>query len=446
MAAAEERANYTTLSYCWGGAQQLTTTKATFVSMTLGIPITCLPRTIQDAIIITRNLNIRFLWVDAICIIQDDEIDKATEIRGMGAIYKQATLTIAALSSENAYKGFIKKSVAERGSLFPFLFPNGTLGRIELVVTDLYHEIPLEKLETRAWTFQEFLLSPRLLLFNQSEAFWQCQSLQRTSLFGTPSSHASSHSYRLPNNVFCDLAAGERDPLNDLAKMAQNHIWSMIVSDYSKRHVQFEEDRFHAIAGVVNEVKDVWQDTYLAGFWRKQLVHHLVWYRRNKDPQSEPMEPSSYNAPSWSWLSVNCPVAIYGGTMSPDAEVIDCTVEPMDATLQEGPFRSGTLIIEGTFLMASEILDGIETRELYEIMIMTRSEVEYVEWENKIESEHNFYVGLDRDADKVSPEFLYLRFGSLNTSHGGYDANSYIGLILEETTDEGFQPCFKRIG
>lgn len=150
VTAAEQRANYTTLSYCWRGAQQLVTTKAIFNSMTLSIPMTCLPRTIQDAIIITRNLNIRFLWVDAIYIIQYNKIDQATEIRGMGAIYKQATLTIAAMSSENTYQGFIKKSIAKRGSLFPFLLPNGTLGRIELVFSDWYPELPLEKLETRA--------------------------------------------------------------------------------------------------------------------------------------------------------------------------------------------------------------------------------------------------------------------------------------------------------
>jgi hypothetical protein len=97
--------------------------------------------------------------------------------------------------------------------------------------------------------------------------------------------------------------------------------------------------------------------------------------------------------------------------------------------------------------MASEIPDGIEIRELYEIMIGTHdSYEEYVEWEIKMESEHNFYVCLDRDADKASQEVLFLRLGSLITQHGDYDADSCIGLILDETTDEGFQSCFKRIG
>jgi hypothetical protein len=445
VTASEQRANYTTLSYCWGGAQQLETTKATFDSMTLGIPMTYLPRTIQDAIIITRNLNIRYLWVDAICIIQDDKIDKATQIRGMGAIYKQSTLTIAAMSSETPYQGFLKTSVAQRGSLFPILLPNGTLGEIELVIP-VVSERPLEKLETRAWAFQELLLSPRLLLFHQKEAFWRCQSRTnaRTPLLGTSNEYASSRVYRLPNEIFCDVATGKKSPSNNLTEKEQNHIWSMIVYDYSRQHVQFE-DRFHAIAGIVNELKGVWQDNYLAGCWEKSLVHHLVWYRSKGELQSEPMQRSSYDAPSWSWLSINCPVAIYGA-ISPDAEVIDCTVEPMHATLLEGPFRSGTLTIEGAFLIPSEIPDGIKLQELYEIMVEILDYEDYVEWANKMESEHNLYVCLDREADKASQEVLYLRLGSLNTRHGGYEADSYIGLILEKTTDERSQQCFKRIG
>jgi hypothetical protein len=95
--------------------------------------------------------------------------------------------------------------------------------------------------------------------------------------------------------------------------------------------------------------------------------------------------------------------------------VIDYAVESVDATLLEGPLRSGTLSIEGEFLISSEILDGIELRELHEIMIRTpRSEEEYLEWENKMESEHNFYVRLDRDADKAPQEVLYLLLGSLD--------------------------------
>jgi hypothetical protein len=153
------------------------------------------------------------------------------------------------------------------------------------------------------------------------------------------------------------------------------------------------------------------------------------------------------DAPSWSWLSVNCPVDIYHGTIdAPDAEVVDCTVEPMDAALPEGPFRSGTLTIEGSFLKVSDIPRRIQLRELHEILFGSKFGQEYVEWKKEMESKHNFYVSLDRDADMAFQEVLYLRLGGQETYHGGYEADSYIGLILEETTDERFQQCFRRIG
>jgi hypothetical protein len=66
-----------------------------------------LPQRIQDAVKITRKLGIQYLWLDALCIIQGDTLDKTLEINGMGAIYKNATVTIAAASCDSVYDGFL---------------------------------------------------------------------------------------------------------------------------------------------------------------------------------------------------------------------------------------------------------------------------------------------------------------------------------------------------
>jgi hypothetical protein len=91
----EDRFKYVALSYSWGGTQKVTTTKATLIDRQHGIRLYNLPPTIQDAIQVTRDLGFRYLWIDALCIIQDDYEDKNIEINRMGSIYKNATITIA---------------------------------------------------------------------------------------------------------------------------------------------------------------------------------------------------------------------------------------------------------------------------------------------------------------------------------------------------------------
>jgi hypothetical protein len=92
----QEKGKYTALSYQWGGAQQIATITANIQTLKSGIPINTLSQTVQDAIKVTRDLRFRYLWVDALCILQDDSADKIAEINRMGAIYKHSTMTIAA--------------------------------------------------------------------------------------------------------------------------------------------------------------------------------------------------------------------------------------------------------------------------------------------------------------------------------------------------------------
>jgi Heterokaryon incompatibility protein (HET) len=88
---AREHSSYSALSYCWGGNQPICATSHFIEALCSGILVQDLPQTIQDAIEVTRRLGIRYLWVDALCIIQDSITDKENEIRNMGLVYKNAT-------------------------------------------------------------------------------------------------------------------------------------------------------------------------------------------------------------------------------------------------------------------------------------------------------------------------------------------------------------------
>jgi hypothetical protein len=160
------------------------------------LPLENLPSTVTDAISFTRKLGIRYLWVDALCIIQDDENDKNKELRGMGRIYQFSTVTLAEFSSKTFYDGFVHTLAppdVEGFPLLPFRLPNDDMASIRLVKNsplqglskdgnsfrpgehllpddelarrELLHQIVPSQLDRRAWTFQEFFLSGRMILF-----------------------------------------------------------------------------------------------------------------------------------------------------------------------------------------------------------------------------------------------------------------------------------------
>lgn len=104
-----ETGQYIALSYCWGGKQSLVTTTATAQEYTDGLPVSKIPRTILDAINLTNKLGLRFLWVDALCILQDDPEDVAREVSKMAQIYQEAWVTVSAACAKSVDEGFLQQ-------------------------------------------------------------------------------------------------------------------------------------------------------------------------------------------------------------------------------------------------------------------------------------------------------------------------------------------------
>jgi hypothetical protein len=186
----ETHAPYLTISYCWGKkpeptapVQPLLMRRDSLYELVVDIRLESLQQSIQDAIFVTRKLGFRYLWVDALCIIQDCEIDKDTEISRMASVYKNAAITIAASSSENSMDGFLSKRIRPylpKDSLhIPIL--NGEKGTVYLSAEAYEPEHPLDK---RGWTLQEFMLSSRMLIFSDYELLWQCKEVDLQGVTG----------------------------------------------------------------------------------------------------------------------------------------------------------------------------------------------------------------------------------------------------------------------
>jgi hypothetical protein len=372
-----EEGRYAALSYCWGVKQQVITTTGSIAKFQVGIKEGSLPKTIQDAIKITGGLQIQYLWVDALCIIQDSVEDKSAEINEMGKIYKNASITIAALDAATAFDGFIREVQPLDGAVMPFRLPNNKQSSITLVpVTHLpypgtHSDHNVHILDTRGWALQEFLLSPRLLLFSQTEVLWQCQQVNVDPILPSSRQYHPDDISRLPGSVFgldspfMLVSALDSSDDGPDTKEERARIWISFMRNYSRRQFTLNEDRWYAMAGIIADLSQVWEDSCLAGHWKSCLAETLAWYVVPRDPPVSLSESvPEYTAPSWSWMSPWCPVNAYS-LPYPVATIISCTITPVDAKASFGPLQAGTLVLaaQGVLLKNLRAMqDGVKLK------------------------------------------------------------------------------------
>jgi heterokaryon incompatibility protein (HET) len=289
---------YSALSYCWGGPQSVVNKIASLDDLKSGILISTLPQSIRDAIEVTRRLDIRYLWVNALCIVQDSMIDKQEEVNLMGSIYKNVTVTISVSVASSANDGFLRipRKIPQVCN-FELPISDGIVGNLSIIGTEpLKPKHPLDK---RGWAFQEKLLSPRLLQFSELELIWTCQTepIQTVTKGVVEYKKYNNDWIRLPPRVLNDKRWSGR---SWTALKQKIEMWTSIVTLYSQRRLTEPEDRLNALAGVASELAVLWKDEYIHGMWKSDIINFLAW------DVSKPSRPErSSRAPSWSWASLD---------------------------------------------------------------------------------------------------------------------------------------------
>ncbi|KAH6879485.1 heterokaryon incompatibility protein-domain-containing protein, partial [Thelonectria olida] len=164
---------FVALSYCWGLTGNLKTLKATMSQMQKCIPWDALPLTVKQAFEVAKALEFRYLWVDALCIVQDDEADWQREARKMGAVYANATLVIAALASRGTEEGLYSRT--SDISLADDIF-HSVMRACRTMPRKQWEEFIQKDLPLlcRGWGFQERLLARRIVHFTPAELVWEC--------------------------------------------------------------------------------------------------------------------------------------------------------------------------------------------------------------------------------------------------------------------------------
>lgn len=199
-----EQACYVALSHRWGlkSSKQKMPSRTTLRNICHQcdeIDFQGLPRTFRDAVTVTRKLGFRYLWIDALCIVQDDPNDWRLESTNMGSIFDNANVTIAAHSARNSADGFLWRREV------PEYLPAGQWKRRDALRATIYTRIPRlsdsaiaarfrdSEINRRAWCVQELCLSHRILHFVEDDIIWECphQALDRTGIH-TPAARLRS--------------------------------------------------------------------------------------------------------------------------------------------------------------------------------------------------------------------------------------------------------------
>ncbi len=177
---------YMTLSHCWGGGTPIKTTSKNIQYHRVEIKFADLPRTFHDAVQITRKFGCKYLWIDSLCIIQDDRKDWEVEATLMQQYYKHSFVTIAAVDGNNSNAGIFRDRNGLRNRPCELQFANidGSSQQLYAYTNNMSCELQRSSLSdsykpsllySRAWVFQEQALSPRTLTYARDHISWRCQ-------------------------------------------------------------------------------------------------------------------------------------------------------------------------------------------------------------------------------------------------------------------------------
>jgi len=354
-----QRGTYTTLSYCWGKVPFETLNTLNYAQCSKALNMSTLPLTVQEAITITRKLSIPYLWVDALCIIQDSDDDKSGEISSMKDVYACSALTIVAASAEAVAEGFLQDRPPPK-DLFvipyrikPDLFGSFSFGKLSTASYDERSE-PLAK---RAWTLQEQFLAQRSVTFTVHTMLWTCRAGTRT--FGDSFHYSYSGSWERSYTLNLDKLLLDEEEARACNYDALTS-WCRLVMVYSLRLASLESDKLNAIAGVASlpSFSSALGPSYHAGMWSYKFALQLTWYVEHQHESLPGIElpsylPKAYRAPSWSWASIEGGVICFNDIFAPVhypitmCEIMKCIVT---AKAEENPFGeiiSGYLVLRG---------------------------------------------------------------------------------------------------
>ncbi|MCJ1461272.1 hypothetical protein MMC28_011654 [Mycoblastus sanguinarius] len=285
---------YVALSYVWGAvSRQFRTLKANLAFLRSKGSLSNtkiqahLPGTIQRAMRFTSLLDLDFLWVDLLCIVQDDPVHTASQINYMAFIYSNSYLTLCAADGIDANSGLSGVPQCSQPRKMKQDILDFTDGQVTSRWVRWMHEASVY--DQRGWTFQEKVLSRRMLSFTNHGLEWRCQKVV---------SQEQNLNARKPASTYLDLSIVRADTLWPCLKK-----WDNIVSSYLNRRLTYEEDILRALSGVLKALDGSMSEGFHFGLPQQFFDAALLWVpseplTRREDLRDGIAKPT---LPSWSW-------------------------------------------------------------------------------------------------------------------------------------------------
>lgn len=297
-----QKGRYAALSYCWGSPDDLPPPKTTSENLAgrlAGLRMEELPRTFRDALTLSHELGIQYLWIDSLCILQDSTTDWEKESLLMGDYYAGAQLVIGAAASENSQGGFLKPRKGSDVVDLPYFDASGRSAGIvhaKFVYATLFQLPYSTALASRGWTFQEDILARRIIFFTEHSMVWRC-SVTRCDDFQDFTSR--------PHAWLGTLRFHSPD--------GSDQFWDWMAENYSDRQLRYLADKPVALRGIFDQHQKRTGAPVLYGLRSDHLLRDLAWWPSPKTSFGGGLADSPRRAelsciPSWSWLSVDCAV------------------------------------------------------------------------------------------------------------------------------------------
>ena len=366
-----QRRDYIALSYCWGdGTAVMKTTKDTVDSHRFKIPNESLPLLYREVVALARQLNIPYLWIDSLCIIQGSPEDKDEEMMQMSDIFRGAFVAVVAAMTPSPSNPLLGVKPQDQSY---------TTWRTASLIS--YQEMDLDvkfrkrlflsahcstnatdhtHTGARAWCFQEKLLARHCLVFRYDEMVWECRTGCKCEC-GGEQEHLSDGNTSV---IFSDamkryrqmlLSLAEHDPFQPDGTLkyfadaeAAYSFWETTVNKYSVGAMTFRTDRLPAILAVASIVAEATEGCYLAGLWEDNLLAGLGWITLwSPHPRHARPHQQEYIAPTWSWASQSYEVFYrpYRTRPSRDADLdasVDCAWAVLEGQNPYGPVSDGS--------------------------------------------------------------------------------------------------------